>query len=163
MVIFDHMERLLMLTALAKDEADRGAKFMVSRVRAAPLELFHNKIGLLDIREPDRARSLGAVGAVKKHILAGDIFQGGALRSVHQDHRGRPPGRYRWRRVKSPSPYIFFVNYGPWQLVGTLPEILVKAEDGRVGIRPIAGTRGRGANHGRDLDLEREMLGLEKG
>jgi anthranilate synthase component 1 len=57
---------------------------------------------------------------------------------------------------------MFFMNYGPWQLVGASPETLVKVEDGKVGIRPIAGTRGRGADPERDLELEREMLGSEK-
>jgi anthranilate synthase component 1 len=161
-VIFDHLERLLTLTALGQDEAACAAKLdeMAARL-AAPLKLSHNKSGL-DFAEPDRGRFLSAVGTAKEHILAGDIFQVVLSGQFSGTTGADPLDVYRWLRVKSPSPYMFFMNYGPWQLVGASPETLVKVEDGKVGIRPIAGTRGRGADLERDLELEREMLGSDK-
>jgi anthranilate synthase component 1 len=161
-VIFDHLERLLTLTALGENEAVCTAKLddMVTRL-ASPLKLSHSKAGL-EVHEPSREHFLQAVATAKEHIMAGDIFQV-VLSGQFTGLTGADPlDVYRWLRVKSPSPYMFFMNYGPWQLVGASPETLVKVEDGKVGIRPIAGTRGRGADLERDLELEREMLGSEK-
>ena len=98
------------------------------------------------------------VGRAKRYIAAGDIFQ------VVPSHRFRAPftlppfACYRALRRLNPSPFMFFLDFGDFQLAGSSPEILVRLRDGKVVIRPIAGTRPRGATPDEDAALERELL-----
>jgi anthranilate synthase component I len=70
----------------------------------------------------------------------------------------RPVDVYRALRAMNPSPYMFFIDMGPTQIVGSSPEILVRLKAGRVVLRPIAGTRRRGADEAEDIALETELL-----
>ena len=98
------------------------------------------------------------VQRARRYIEAGDIFQ------VVPSHRFRAPfdlppfACYRALRRLNPSPFMFFLDFGDFQLAGSSPEILVRLRDGKVTIRPIAGTRPRGATPEQDLELERELL-----
>jgi len=98
------------------------------------------------------------VDKAKDYIRAGDIFQ------VVPSHRFRSPyGRdpfalYRSLRRTNPSPFLFFLDFGDFQLAGSSPEILVRLRDGKITIRPIAGTRPRGATPAQDLELEAELM-----
>ena len=65
---------------------------------------------------------------------------------------------YRALRGLNPSPYMYFMDMGDFQIVGSSPEILVRLEDGEVTVRPIAGTRRRGHNDAEDIALEQELL-----
>jgi len=65
---------------------------------------------------------------------------------------------YRALRGLNPSPYMYFMDMGEFQIVGSSPEILVRLEDGEVTVRPIAGTRRRGHNEAEDIALEQELL-----
>jgi anthranilate synthase component 1 len=94
----------------------------------------------------------------KRYIEAGDIFQ------VVPSHRFKSPlaaspfALYRSLRRLNPSPFLFYLNFGSFQLVGSSPEILVRLRDGKITIRPIAGTRPRGDTPEEDLALEKELL-----
>lgn len=98
------------------------------------------------------------VDRAKAYIAAGDIFQ------VVPSHRFRAPfphdpfALYRSLRRTNPSPFLFYLNFGDFQLAGSSPEILVRLRDGKITIRPIAGTRPRGATPEEDLALEAELL-----
>jgi anthranilate synthase component 1 len=98
------------------------------------------------------------VETAKRYIEAGDIFQ------VVPSHRFRAPFKrdpfafYRALRRLNPSPFLYFLNFGDFQIAGSSPEILVRLRDGKVTIRPIAGTRPRGATPEQDQALERELL-----
>jgi anthranilate synthase component I len=72
--------------------------------------------------------------------------------------RARPVDVYRALRALNPSPYMYFLDLGGTQIVGSSPEILVRLQAGEVTVRPIAGTRPRGATHEEDLALEKELL-----
>ena len=69
-----------------------------------------------------------------------------------------PMDLYRALRGLNPSPYMYFMDMGEFQIVGSSPEILVRLEDGEVTVRPIAGTRRRGHNEAEDIALEQELL-----
>jgi anthranilate synthase component 1 len=105
-----------------------------------------------------RADYRGVVETAKRYIEAGDIFQ------VVPSHRFRAPFKrdpfafYRALRRLNPSPFLYFLNFGDFQIAGSSPEILVRLRDGKVTIRPIAGTRPRGATPEQDQALERELL-----
>src|SRR5881392_4534682 len=72
--------------------------------------------------------------------------------------RARPVDVYRALRALNPSPYMYFLDLDGTQVIGSSPEILVRVQDGTVTVRPIAGTRPRGATHEEDLEMERELL-----
>jgi anthranilate synthase component 1 len=98
------------------------------------------------------------VETARRYIEAGDIFQ------VVPSHRFSRPfaedsfSLYRSLRRLNPSPFLIYLNFGAFQLVGSSPEILVRLRDGKVTIRPIAGTRPRGGTPDEDQALERELL-----
>src|SRR5207244_9440142 len=69
-----------------------------------------------------------------------------------------PMHLYRALLSINPSPYVFYLDFGDCQLVGASPEILVRREGDKVTLRPIAGTRKRGATPEKDLEMERELL-----
>ena len=98
------------------------------------------------------------VEKAKEYIRAGDIFQ------VVPSHRFSAPfaldpfAFYRALRRLNPSPFMFFLNFGGFQLAGSSPEIMVRLRDGKITIRPIAGTRPRGKTPDEDVALEKELL-----
>jgi len=93
----------------------------------------------------------------KEYIAAGDAFQ--IVLSRRLDVAGAPEPflAYRWLRALNPAPYCFFLRLGPLTIAGTSPEVLVRVEGDEVTVRPIAGTRPRGATVADDVRLEAEM------
>ena len=118
------------------------------------------------VREPmEVERSLSEpafheiVRKAKAYIEAGDIFQVVLSQQFQLPLQVDPFTIYRYLRSINPSPYLFFIRMGRGAvLVGSSPEILVRVEEGRVDVRPIAGTRRRGADAEEDLALEAELL-----
>jgi anthranilate synthase component I len=94
----------------------------------------------------------------KEYIAAGDIFQVVLSQRFEAPFALPPFSLYRALRRVNPSPYLFFLDYGGFAIAGSSPEILVKAERGVVTIRPIAGTRPRGATPHEDEAFEAELL-----
>jgi len=98
------------------------------------------------------------VDRAKEYIAAGDIFQVVLSHRFTSPWRGDPFAFYRSLRRSNPSPYLFFLDFADFQLAGSSPEILVRLKDGRVTIRPLAGTRPRGDSPESDRALEAELL-----
>ncbi|MDU8929732.1 anthranilate synthase component I [Alisedimentitalea sp. MJ-SS2] len=105
---------------------------------------------------------LAAVEKAKDYIRAGDIFQVVPSQRWTQPFRQPPFALYRSLRRTNPSPFMFYFNFGGFQVVGASPEILVRVFDDEVTIRPIAGTRPRGETREEDLALEQDLLADEK-
>jgi anthranilate synthase component 1 len=105
---------------------------------------------------------LAAIEAAKDYIRAGDIFQVVPSQRWRMDFPLPPFALYRSLRRTNPSPFMFFLNMGGFQIVGASPEILVRLRDGEVTIRPIAGTRPRGADEAKDRALEADLLSDQK-
>jgi len=101
---------------------------------------------------------LAAVNRAKDYIRAGDIFQVVPSQRWSQDFPLPPFALYRSLRRTNPSPFMFYFDFGGFHVVGASPEILVRLRDGQVTIRPIAGTRPRGATPEEDRALERDLL-----
>ena len=100
-----------------------------------------------------------AVGRAQEYIRQGDIFQVVLSQAFSADIvRSEPFDIYRALRSINPSPYMFYLDAGPFQLVGSSPEVHVRCEDGKATLRPIAGTRPRGASDAKDRALEKELL-----
>jgi len=105
-----------------------------------------------------RAAYRDVVNRAKAHIRAGDIFQVVPSQRWTLPFSLPPFALYRSLRRTNPSPYMYFFDFGECQIVGASPEILVRVRDGAVTLRPIAGTRPRGADVAEDRRNERELL-----
>ena len=103
-----------------------------------------------------------AVEKAKDYIRAGDIFQVVPSQRWAQSFTLPPFALYRSLRRTNPSPFMFFFNFGGFQVIGASPEILVRLRDGEVTVRPIAGTRMRGATPEEDKALELDLLADKK-
>ncbi|MBW4418472.1 MAG: anthranilate synthase component I [Myxacorys californica WJT36-NPBG1] len=105
------------------------------------------------------------VEKAKDHIRAGDIFQVVISQQLSAEYSGEPFGLYRSLRLVNPSPYMAYFHFGDWQIIGSSPEVMVKAElagdptQPKIAtVRPIAGTRRRGKTHAEDVALEKDLL-----
>ena len=103
-----------------------------------------------------------AVEKSREYILAGDIFQVVISQRLSAKYTGDPIDLYRALRTLNPSPYMYYLNFDSYHIVGASPEILVRSEDGQVTVRPLAGTRPRGADEEEDQRLMEDLLADEK-
>ena len=99
-----------------------------------------------------------AVRKSKQYITDGDVMQVVLSQRLAIPFKAPPLNLYRSLRCLNPSPYMYFIDLGDHQVVGSSPEILVRLEDGKVTVRPIAGTRHRGKDSKEDLELEKDLL-----
>jgi anthranilate synthase component 1 len=99
-----------------------------------------------------------AVASIKDYIIDGDVMQVVLSQRLSVPFSAAPLDLYRALRSLNPSPYLFYLDLADFHIVGSSPEILVHVEDGMVTVRPIAGTRPRGATEERDKALEAELL-----
>jgi len=105
---------------------------------------------------------LAIVAKAKEYILAGDVFQVVPSQRFRRKFELPPFALYRALRRLNPSPFLYFLKFPGFAIVGSSPEILVRLRDGKVTIRPIAGTRPRGATPEQDRKLAEELLADEK-
>lgn len=104
------------------------------------------------------------VNKAKDHIHAGDIFQVVISQRLSAEYNGDPFSLYRSLRLINPSPYMAYFQLGDWQIIGSSPEVMVKAERSATTgatiatVRPIAGTRQRGQTAQEDDDLATDLL-----
>jgi anthranilate synthase component 1 len=172
LVVFDHVKCEIEIVALPAggdpEEAYARSRAEIERLLSAlqaPLPLGPNG-ERLEHHAPEsnmtREAFEATVGRAREHILAGD-----ALQVVVSQRLGAPTGAepfqiYRALRILNPSPYMFFFDFGDFQMVGSSPEMLVKLERRRATLCPVAGTRPRGETPADDLRLEEELLGDAK-
>ncbi|MBI2250084.1 MAG: anthranilate synthase component I [Brevundimonas diminuta] len=128
----------------------RGPLPIQREVEPVPAPDFHSPV--------DEAAFGRMVARAKDYIAAGDIFQVVLAHRFSAPWSQDPFAFYRSLRRGNPSPYLFFLDYVDFQLAGSSPEILVRLKNGRVTIRPLAGTRPRGATPDQDKALEVELL-----
>jgi anthranilate synthase component 1 len=108
--------------------------------------------------EFEQARFMAAVERAKRYIYDGDIMQTVLSQRISHRYTASPLSLYRALRALNPSPYMFYYDMGGFQVVGASPEILVRLEGDAVTLRPIAGTRARGATRDEDQALEADLL-----
>ena len=177
MVIFDHINKTVNVVAHGRIEPGLDIAEVFRGACAAVDELVEqlraptHDLPLTDIRVPksyslpERFRSnftreswhaMMAKGI--EYILAGDVFQYVPSQRFETTTTARPFDIYRALRVINPSPFMFYVNAGPTALVGASPEILCRVENGKMTVRPLAGTRKRGDTPEDDAALAVELL-----
>jgi anthranilate synthase component 1 len=178
MVIFDHSRKTILIVCHAdanaddlQAEYDRAASRvdeLCQQLQEAPSDIQPADVSIggeptLDFESNfEQAEFEQAVENCKEYIRAGDIFQVVISQRLKLETTSRPLSIYRALRVVNPSPFMFLLKSSGMHLVGASPEIMVRAEDGEVTIRPLAGTRKRGATPAEDQALADELLADEK-
>jgi len=150
----------------AYSRAQRRLLDLRGRLRR-PVEIPYSHASMLTDEQRDfkKADYLAAVRRAKEYIAAGDLMQVQVGQVIAKPFRDSPLSLYRALRSLNPSPYMYFWNFGDFQVVGASPEILVRQEQiddngvakSQVTIRPLAGTRKRGATPEQDLALAEEL------
>jgi len=167
-VAFDHARRSLSLIANVLDGDVEAAKSKLNEIQARiqePLPAPESRATIPSVSRSNlsQKRFETMVRAAKEHIAAGDIFQVVLSQRFSRETSASPFDVYRAVRRLNPSPYMFFFDFGdldgePFYLVGASPEMFVRLEDGIASLRPIAGTRPRGADPSADAALAEELL-----
>jgi anthranilate synthase component I len=173
LLIFDHLERRIKIVANAHvpdpaqvdkayDEAVAKIEELEARlvrpVRSRLLPTFTEITPLDPTINMTREQYVAMTEAMQEYIRAGDIFQVVPSQRFEVPFDGSAIDLYRALRLINPSPYMFCLRLGGMALVGSSPELHVRCEEGRVQIRPIAGTRPRGATPEEDDRLTAELL-----
>ena len=145
----------------AYDDAARKIDAVVEALRR-PLDVRHTEgrgAGELQLGSTmSRAEFIQAVQHAKEYVRAGDVVQAVISQRLSTKTSADPFDVYRALRIINPSPYMYYLRLGDFQVVGSSPEVLVRLEEGRIDLRPIAGTRPRGQSDAEDLALEQELL-----
>jgi anthranilate synthase component I len=179
-IVFDSVEDTITIVTPVRPQKRVSAKQALTRARerlseivealdrplekAAPPPLHADgeiDAGLLEVAPRSNttpAEFKDMVLRAKEYIAAGDIFQVVLSQRFEAPFALPPFALYRALRRVNPSPYLFFLDFGAFAIAGSSPEILVKTSGGTVTIRPIAGTRRRGATQHEDKALEAELL-----
>ncbi len=168
--VFDNLKgRLYLIVHADPSEAHAYARAQ-RRLDALVHRLRHAGASYPDVLAPDvlseadfvsgfsREDFIAAVERSKDYIRAGDVFQVVLSQRMSVPFKARPVDVYRALRALNPSPYMYFLDLADVQVVGSSPEILARLQDGTVTVRPIAGTRPRGATPEADAALEAELL-----
>ncbi len=176
--IYDHVSRRLMLVTHVPLNGDRKTAYAEGRERLAaaatklhdtPLPptapwTFEEAAPALPEWRASRGRAdfEAAVSQAREAIEAGEIFQVVISQALTVDVAVDPLDLYRALRALNPSPYMYLFRFEDFAVVGASPEVLVRVEDGEILLRPIAGTRPRGATPEEEARLEAELLADEK-
>ena len=173
LLIFDHLERRIKIVANAHvsdpthadqayDDAVKKIEELEARLsRAVPgrlLPVFTEVTPLEPSTNMSRDQYVKMTEAMQEYIRAGDIFQVVPSQRFEVPFDASPIDLFRALRLINPSPYMFILKLGTMALVGSSPELHVRCEEGRVQIRPIAGTRPRGKTSAEDDALATELL-----
>ncbi len=174
MIIFDSVQDEMVIVTPVRPEPELGAEVAWKRALArleevvarlsGPIDpaLLAEPAGQITLAEPSSntppERYMEMVEKAKEYIRAGDIFQVVLSQRFEADFPLPPLSLYRALRRTNPSPYLYYLDYGDFAVAGSSPEILVRVRNGRVTIRPIAGTRRRGRTPEEDRALEEELL-----
>ncbi len=163
-VIFDHLYQELLLVGRQEEDDLAGIEALLDRVEErletlasiAPKDQAAEPVTLTS--DTTQERYFDIVETCREYIKAGDIFQVVPSQRFSTPFRRRPISFYRALRRLNPSAFMFLMNLGDVCLVGSSPEILVRVRDGRVAIRPIAGTRPRSGDPEEDARRAQELL-----
>ena len=171
LIVFDHFSHMIKVVVFAHHTAEadleeiyhQACREVTSTIMKlnAPLPdgSTDDSFSLTDL-EPNfqRKEFEAAVARAKEYIVAGDAIQVVLSQKFTGQVSGEDFHLYRNLRSVNPSPYMFYLNFGDIKLIGASPEILVRLTDGKIELRPIAGTRPRGRTSPEDQEFEKDLL-----
>ena len=171
-IVFDHFHQNLIFTVM--ETIDTGGE----KRAFEKIEIMERSLGKnIDLKLPIKKQNeideevignttkeefIESVKKAQRYIYEGDIFQVVLSQRWEMKTKEKPFDLYRKLRVTNPSPYLFFINFGEYQVIGSSPEILVEVKDEKIYTCPIAGTRRRGETPEEDKLLAIELLNDEK-
>jgi anthranilate synthase component 1 len=163
LLVFDHLTRRIALLHAGGDAERQQLRSEVIRLLRGPVPALTEQRLYAPARQSWSSDEFkAAVANCKDYISSGDIYQIVLSVRFSGEHQLSPFEVYRALRLLNPSPYMYFMDTGDLQVVGSSPEALVKLYGGNASLRPIAGTRPRGANEAQDAAHETSLLADEK-
>ncbi|MQF69362.1 anthranilate synthase component I [SAR202 cluster bacterium AD-804-J14_MRT_500m] len=177
LLVFDHIRHDIKVVSHVRvdEEVERSYREAVAKIDilverlSKPLTNPPKRVGLSRNSTPATIHSnftkeeySEVVNRVKEYVSAGDVIQTVTSQRFTRETTASPFQIYRTLRTVNPSPYMYFLSLGEFQIIGTSPEMLLRVEEGRITSHPIAGTRPRGRDQKEDLILEKELLESEK-
>lgn len=168
-IVFDHLEDKVFIIGipLLADSDEKSLELRLNK-RIAQLKQPNPDSEEQDFQlsgffpETSKEEFMRSVEVAKEHILAGDIFQVVLSRRMRSDFRGSPLSLYRRHRAHNPTPYMFFIDFEEYAVIGSSPESLIKTRGSTVIANPIAGTKKRGETSAEDHRIEKELINDEK-
>lgn len=169
LIVFDHVKNTGKIIVMENNPEERRIREKIQSIRETLLSGLKKKKAKKALNSEriltqsvSKEEFLEKVERTKDYIRKGDIFQ--AVISIRFEGRtsAHPFEIYRALRILNPSPYMFYLDFDEFQIIGSSPESHVKVEGGKISIRPIAGTRRRGRDREEDMEMERELMGNEK-
>ena len=171
-IVFDNFHNTVDLIINANPQSDALQTIEEEQQKIESLLLAPNKAKFRELKEPNNSFAFSsnftleeyaqAVNRIKQYIRDGDVMQVVLAQDFSSPFQADSLDLYRALRTLNPSPYMYYLDIDDCKIVGASPEILVRMEDSKMTVRPIAGTRKRGLTPEEDSDLERDLLSDEK-
>jgi len=170
-IVFDHFTETMHLFGLNYNEhqidLNLAVENLIKRMNDMDFSYVEEAAGSFEYKmltdlEESKKEYIQKVEALKKHIIAGDIIQAVPSRRVQIECKASALAVYGKLRKVNPSPYLFYIDFGDFQLTGSSPESLVRVRNGKASIHPIAGTIHRGKSEAEDEVLKKELLSNPK-
>lgn len=168
-IVFDHLEHKVFIVVMnewtedRKENLDKKVKEVEAELNNVYLKTHKKKLDRLSFHaQTSKSEFMEKVEKAKKSIGEGEIFQVVLSQRLQASFSGDPFSFYRSLRKSNPSPYMFFIDFEDYVVLGASPESLLKVQGREITTNPIAGTRRRGDTHDVDRELEKELLTDEK-
>lgn len=168
-IVFDHLKQSVTIVAMDLFQNGRSQREMIEAIEVIYADLQMGTNYQIDAEtklafQPmmDEELFVQMVAKAKEHIVKGDIFQVVLSQRFTSPFEGDPFSLYRQLRTTNPSPYMFYLDFGNYTILGTSPESLVRVKNGLVTTNPIAGTKPRGKTVEEDEQIAKNLLNDEK-
>lgn len=169
LIVYDHLQEKISICGIPLSKESNG-EYIEQRIQQRLNEL--KKPDIYQEEEPfqftgfesetPKEAFIKNVELAKEHIKAGDIFQVVLSRRMKSSFQGTPLSLYRTHRANNPTPYMFYIDFGQYTVIGSSPESLIKTRGTKVFSNPIAGTKKRGNTEEEDLNIANELKSDEK-
>lgn len=166
-IVFDHFKEIIHIIGLNYDECEIDLNAAVEEVRSKILNMDFSYLSqskqnfettIVSDLEKSKKDYCTTVGLIKKAIAKGDLVQAVPSRRLQLENKMDALEAYRKLRTINPSPYMLFLDFSDFQIIGASPESIVKVQNRMVTIRPIAGTIKRGKNLDEDESNKQKLL-----
>lgn len=164
-IVIDHLQQQVSIVAIDLLQQGRSEQEMLAAVEKIETQITQNvvrqEVAVGDVHFAptiEKERFIEMVETAKEHIRRGDIFQVVLSQTFEAKFNENPFALYRKLRTTNPSPYMFYMDFGPYTILGTSPESLVKVQNGVVTTNPIAGTKPRGKTPQEDEAIAQMLL-----
>jgi len=168
-IVFDHLEHKVFIVVMNEwtedqtGDLNKKVKEVEAELNNVYLKTHKKKLGRLSFHaQTSKGEFMEKVEKAKQSIGEGEIFQVVLSQRLQASFLGDPFSFYRSLRKSNPSPYMFFIDFEDYVVLGASPESLLKVQGRAITTNPIAGTRRRGETHDVDRELEKELLTDEK-